>query len=311
MRSITLAAMYVLLPSALAAQPMCAIDMGSNSFRRILGSFASGKYTQAVEVVTVGVGDDLAVHGRISDSKLAEIERTLSRFKASCDKAGAARIAAIGTAAFREAPNAGAVVQLSARLGIPMEVATERRESELAYLVGSLGRDGYAVIDNGSRSIELVARENGEYRYLVFNLGYRVAYEQFFARASDGMAASHAFAERLKQEASRAPFMKGKQRLVGVEFGDMTEVLFPRAPLERRVLTLDALKARLRQVVGAGPNTFAAFKKRKDIDRALPRLVVAVSMMEAFGYTELELTERELGAGLIVEAGLQAGRSGR
>ena len=40
-----------------------------------------------------------------------------------------------------------------------MEIATEKRESELAYLVGSLGRDGYAVIDNGSRSIELVAKE--------------------------------------------------------------------------------------------------------------------------------------------------------
>ena len=29
---------------------------------------------------------------------------------------------------------------------------------------------------------------------------------------------------------------------------------------------------------------------------------MAVSMLEAFGYTQLELTERELGAGLIVEA---------
>jgi exopolyphosphatase/pppGpp-phosphohydrolase len=310
MRTIAVA-MCLLLPSAAAAQPICAIDMGSNSFRRILGSFANGKYTQTVDVVTVGVGDDLAAHGRISDAKLVEIERTLSRFKASCDKAGAARISAIGTAAFREAPNANAVVTLAKRLGIPMEVATERRESELAYLVGSLGRDGYAVIDNGSRSIELVARENGEYRYLVFNLGYRVAYEQFFARAADGMSASRALDERLKAEGSRAPFMKGKQKLIGVEFGDMTEVLFARAPLERRVLTLEALKARLRQIVAAGPGAFAALKKRKDIDRALPRLVVAVSMMEALGYTELELTERELGAGLIVEAGLQAVRSGK
>ena len=42
---------------------------------------------------------------------------------------------------------------------------------------------------------------------------------------------------------------------------------------------------------------FKALKKTKDIDRALPRLVVAVSLMEAFGYAQLELTERELGAG--------------
>jgi hypothetical protein len=29
-------------------------------------------------------------------------------------------------------------------------------------------------------------------------------------------------------------------------------------------------------------------------------------MMEAFGYTRMRLTERELGAGLIIEAGLKA-----
>ena len=30
--------------------------------------------------------------------------------------------------------------------------------------------------------------------------------------------------------------------------------------------------------------------------------------MKAFGYTRLELTERELGAGLIIEAGLKAAK---
>ncbi len=41
-----------------------------------------------------------------------------------------------------------------------------------------------------------------------------------------------------------------------------------------------------------------------DIDRALPRLVAAASLMDAFGYSQIELTERELGVGLIIEAGL-------
>jgi hypothetical protein len=141
-----------------------------------------------------------------------------------------------------------------------MEVATERRETELAYLVGSLGRDGYAVIDNGSRSIELVTRENGAYRFVVFNLGYRVAYDMFFASATDPMQAYRAFDARLKQEASRAPFMKGKQTLVGVEFGDMTEILFPPATLEGRVLTLDALERKLREVTTSGPAAFKALK---------------------------------------------------
>jgi len=285
---------------------ICAIDMGSNSFRRIAGSFAKGRYAQTIEAVTLGVGDDLAAHGRISDGKLVEIEQTLSRFKDSCARAGTSTITAIGTAAFREAPNAAAVVTIAARLGIPMEIATERRESELAYLVGSLGRDGYAVIDNGSRSIELVARDRGAYRYVVFNLGYRVAYESFFSEATDAMQASRAFDTRLKQEAARAPFMKGQQKLVGVEFGDMVDVLFAPGALEGRVLTLQALQDKLLEITTGGPGAFATLKRKQNIDRALPRLIVAVSMMEAFGYAQLELTERELGAGLIIEAGLQS-----
>ena len=54
---------------------MCAIDMGSNTFRRIVGAFENGRYVQsAIEKRTLGVGDDVAAHGRISDAKLAEIK---------------------------------------------------------------------------------------------------------------------------------------------------------------------------------------------------------------------------------------------
>jgi exopolyphosphatase/pppGpp-phosphohydrolase len=296
----------LLTTSSGSPRQMCAIDMGSNNFRRIIGSLANGQYVQTIETLRLGVGDDLAAHGRISEPKLVEIEKALSGFKLSCDRAGASPAIAVATAAFRDAPNTDVVIKMAARLGIAMEVATERRESELAYLVGSLGRDGYAVIDNGSRSIELVARENGAYRFSVFNLGYRVAYEKFFAPATDALEAYQAFDARLKQEWSRALFMKGKQKLVGVEFGDMTEVLFPPAKLEGRVLTLQALKDKLREVTTVSPDGFEALKNKKDIDRALPRLVVAVSMMETFGYSQMELTERELGAGLIIEAALKA-----
>ena len=163
-------------PATGAPAPICAIDMGSNTFRRIVGVFENGRYEQRhLEKKTLGVGDDVARHGRISDAKLAEIDEALAGFKASCARDGAPRVVAIGTAAFREAPNRARASEIAARLGITMEIATEQRESELAYLVGSLGRDGYAVIDNGSRSIELVSRESSAPRYLVFNLGYRLA----------------------------------------------------------------------------------------------------------------------------------------
>jgi len=284
---------------------MCAIDMGSNSFRRIVASFEQGRYTQTgIEKATMGVGDDLTRNGRISDAKLSEIERVLAAFVASCKKDGVTTAVAVGTAAFRDAPNGGHVVDIAARLGIRMEIASERRESELAYLVGALGRDGYAVVDNGSRSIELVSREGGVHRYLVVNLGYRVAYERFFAPTDDPAAASIAFRDRLREESSSARFVTGKKKLVGVEFGDMADVLFPAAELEGRIFTLETLKRRLTEITSSGAE-FSALKQKKGIDTALPRLVVAVFVLEEFGYSQLELTERELGSGLIIEAGMK------
>lgn len=309
-RSLTLLLPLTLMLTAGAAKaqaPVCAIDMGSNSFRRIVGSFENGRYEQRpIEKRTLGVGDDVARHGRISDAKLAEIGETLKAFKASCDKDGATPVVAIGTAAFRDAPNGARAIEVAKKLGIAMEIATEKRESELAYLVGSLGRDGYAVIDNGSRSIELVAKETGRPpQYLVVTLGYRVAYETVFAAAADPAAASLAFRNRLQPAAEKTPFMKGKAKLVGVEFGEMADLLFAPAPIEGRVFTLQQLKGKLEEITTAGPKAYAALKKTKDIDRALPRLAAAAYLTEVFGYTRLELTERELGSGLVIEAGMK------
>ena len=282
---------------------MCAIDMGSNSFRRIVGTFEAGRYVEtSIESKTMGVGDDVEKHGRISDAKLGEIEQTLLAFAAACRQDGVSAPVGVGTAAFRNAPNGGRVIEIARLAGVRMEIASEQRESELAYLAGSLGQAGHAVIDNGSRSIELVATSGGLLQHHVFNLGYRIAYEEFFARAEEPAVAIAAFRARLVQEAEQAPFMKGHSRLVGVEFMEMADVLFQPVP-DGHSYSLADLKGRL-DAIASKPTEFEQLKRTKDIDRALPRLVVAVTLMERFGYAGLSLTSRQLGTGLIIEAGL-------
>ena len=69
-------------------------------------------------------------------------------------------------------------------------------------------------------------------------------------------------------------------------------------------MTLQELNQRLHQITISGDHEFQVLRKRKDIDRAFPRVVVAVSLAEGFGYPRFELTDRELGAGLIIEAGM-------
>lgn len=304
---VVLLLMAVAACSSTATQSMCAIDMGSNNFRRIVGTFAAGRYVEtAIDSKTMGVGDDVEKHGRISDAKLAEIEQTLVAFAAACRAEGASAPVAVGTAAFRNAPNGARVIEIATRAGVRMEIASEQRESELAYLVGSLGQAGHAVIDNGSRSIELVAMADGGLQHHVFNLGYRIAYEEFFARAAEPAAAIAAFRARVLHEAEQAVFMSGHSRLVGVEFMEMAEVLFEPVP-DGHSYSLANLRERL-EAIASKPAEFEQLKRTKDTDRALPRLVVAVTLMERFNYSELVLTSRQLGTGLIIEAGLSTNR---
>ena len=69
--------------------PACVIDMGSNTFRRIVASFANGRYVQKnVEKRTLGVGDDLARHGKISDQKLVENRRRAGRLRCRVPQGG-------------------------------------------------------------------------------------------------------------------------------------------------------------------------------------------------------------------------------
>ncbi len=286
----------------------CVIDMGSNSFKRIIGSFEDGRYAQLpLARKTLGVGDDLSLHGRISETKLAEIEQALAEFKSDCAREGIAEVRAIGTAAFREAPNAGRVVEIAAKLGIPMEIASEEREAKLAYLVASLGQDDFAVVDNGSRSIELASKVAGQpIRFSVFNLGYRVAYSTFFEKATSPRVAIDAMRDALRPEVEKSSFMRGKAKLVGVEYEELAEVLFPPANTEGRIISRGELFDKLEEIAGATPEEFESMKRVRDIDRALPRLVVAALLVDTFGYAGIELTERELGTGLIIEAGMQS-----
>ena len=302
---------FVLLTSiachASPPQPMCVVDMGSNSFRRIVGTFAGGKYSeQAIDAHTMGVGDDVEKNvGRISDAKLKQVGEMLTRFSADCAAAGvASQPIAVGTAVFRDASNAKDVIDIAAKAGVKMEIATEERESQLAYLVGSLGADGYAVIDNGSRSIEFVAKPAGAFEHRVYTLGYRIAYQRFFDTNTHPREGIAAFRRALMERVPELSFMRGQKTLVAVEFMEMAEVLFKPVP-DGHVFTLDELKARLDAIAALPDAEVKAFNAIEDLDRALPRLVTAVTAMEALGYREMQVTSRQLGTGLIIEAGLR------
>jgi exopolyphosphatase/guanosine-5'-triphosphate,3'-diphosphate pyrophosphatase len=163
---------------------VCAIDMGSNSFKLMLGEMKEGKYVQHHFTKNkLDVGDDMSKTGVISPPKLKEIRQTLEKYLEVCESKGIQTRVAVATAAFREAKNQSEVVEIGKSLNLPLEIASEERESQLAYLVATLGQRNFAVIDNGSRTIELVTYSARGYQWGIFHLGYRIAFQQFFQPA--------------------------------------------------------------------------------------------------------------------------------
>ena len=301
--------MPLLFPSsALSADTgvFCAIDMGSNNFKLILGEMKGGKYLQHYFTKNrLGVGDDMSKTGEISPGKLMEIRQTLQEYSRFCDGKGIQARAAVATAAFREAKNQQAVAEIAKSLQLPLEIASEERESQLAYLVGTLGQRDFAVIDNGSRTIELVTYSSNGYQWSVFHLGYRIAFQQFFQPAATFADAHDQFRGAIAPHLLRADFMKSRRGYAGVEMEDVARYILSQDRVDGVRISLDTISGKIAALRNLSAADFSELKKMKNIDEVLPRLVVLEQTLMTFGYREIQVFERELGVGLIVEKSIQ------
>jgi exopolyphosphatase/pppGpp-phosphohydrolase len=284
---------------------VCAIDMGSNTFKLILGEMKGGKYLQHHFTKNrLGVGDDMSKTGMISPPKLKEIRQTLEKYLEVCDSNGIQTRSAVATAAFREAKNQGEVVEVAKSLNLPLEIASEERESQLAYFVGTLGQRNFAVIDNGSRTIELVTSSGSGYQWSVFHLGYRIAFQQFFQPARTFAEANDRYRQALAPNLFSASFMKNRDGYAGVEMEGVARYLLSQDRVDGVLISLDTVSRKIAELRAMSEVEFSQLKNVKDIDEILPRLVVLEQTLITFGYREIQVFERELGVGLIVEKGI-------
>jgi Ppx/GppA phosphatase family len=284
---------------------VCAIDMGSNSFKLILGEMKEGNYVQHHFTKSrLGVGDDMSKTGVISPPKLKEIRQTLQDYLAVCDAKGIRTRSAVATAAFREAKNQGDVIEIAMSLNLPLEIVSEERESQLAYLVGTLGKQNFAVIDNGSRTIELVTRAASGYQWNVFHLAYRIAFQRFFEPAKTFAEADDGYRQVSAPHLLSADFMKNRDRYTGVEMKDAARYLLSQDQVDGVLISLDMVSRKLAALRAMPEVEFSQLKKVENIDEILPRLVVLEQTLIIFGCRAIQVFERELGVGLIVEKGV-------
>jgi exopolyphosphatase/guanosine-5'-triphosphate,3'-diphosphate pyrophosphatase len=142
------------------------IDIGSNSVRLVVFDGPErAPLPRFNEKVMCGLGRDLNITGRLSDSGMKETLRTMQRFGVLLRQLGVERPKAVATAALREAENGREfVAELERVCDLSIDVLSgedEARYSALGVLSGLPEADG-VVGDLGGGSLELVSVAKGE-----------------------------------------------------------------------------------------------------------------------------------------------------
>lgn len=150
------------------ANPLAAIDIGSNSIRLIIAEgLRDGKYRILDdEKDTARLGAHLAESGRLSPAAVERSLETLRRMKKIVDGYQVGRVRAIATCAVREAEDGAEFCRrVQEEIGLEIEVVSAKQEGKLAFLSVQRHFDLSAIdvitADIGGGSTEIVAASGG------------------------------------------------------------------------------------------------------------------------------------------------------
>jgi exopolyphosphatase/pppGpp-phosphohydrolase len=291
---------------------VCAVDMGSNTFKFIAAEIKNGKYLQYSDVrKTAGVGDDLKLseqktgHKQISEAKLKEIISLLSGFQDECERrTGSRKLNAIATAAFREAENINMISEQLQKQEIEMKVLTAEEESAYAYEAATLGAEGFAVVDLGSRTTEFVIKAGDTYRWVEIPIGYKVAWDEFYEKTAEFNQAVVAHLKRLKELVGEKEkeILNSHHELMMIEVGETSSYVLgiPQDQIEGKIVTRAQTQKTLKELLAMNANSFANVKKNfKDAPKVLPRLVFIDYLLAQTHHDRFIGTDRELNVGIV------------
>ena len=142
---------------------MAIIDLGSNSWRLVVFSYAPGEWWKRTDELyeTVRIGAGLGATGRLGDEAIARGLETLSVFQRFCVASGLGRedVHAVATSAIRDASNGEEFLRTARDAsGIEIEVLSAEDEARYGYVAAvntSTLTDG-VVLEIGGGSMQLI-----------------------------------------------------------------------------------------------------------------------------------------------------------
>ena len=149
----------------LDAEPrqVAVIDLGSNSWRLVVFSYAPGGWWKRTDELyeTVRIGEGLEASGKLSDEAMDRGIETLSVFARFCraNHLSGNQVLAIATSAIRDATNReDFIVRAERETGVRIEVLSARDEAYYGYVaaINTTTLSDGAVVDLGGGSMQLV-----------------------------------------------------------------------------------------------------------------------------------------------------------
>lgn len=145
--------------------PVAVIDIGTNTLRLLIGSFAKGKVIRIASLRSVTrLGQNLQTTGKLSGNNIDNSVASLVTFKEIGDRYGVRDYKAVGTSALREAANSREFLdEVKKSTGISVEVISGDREAELTIKgivagteIGDNPEDPSLILDIGGGSTEWI-----------------------------------------------------------------------------------------------------------------------------------------------------------
>ncbi len=173
------------------AQPLAAVDLGSNSFRLLIAREEGG---QIVPISTHREGVRLAAgldrDSALSQAKIEEACEALMRFRERLASIPASRVRAVATSTYRVATNRDALLRASVdALGLPIDIISGPEEARLIYLGCAhtlpWSEQERLIVDIGGGSTEFIVGRRYEPELTEsFQLGAVTLSQHFFPGAT-------------------------------------------------------------------------------------------------------------------------------
>jgi exopolyphosphatase/guanosine-5'-triphosphate,3'-diphosphate pyrophosphatase len=299
---------------------LAVIDLGSNSFRLVVFTWAPGSWWKRTDEIyePVRIGAGLDSSGALQPEPMERALETIELYAHFCRATGVDDVRALATSAIREATNRDAFLRLARRRSrIPVEVLSWEAEARYGYLaaVNSTTLANGVTLDLGGGSLQLVnvadrhAQESGSWR-----LGAVRMTERFLPDERARPKQLTALRTHVETELGAAPWLtrrtgsQSRRRLVGI--GGSVRNLAVAAQLaaglpsygvqgfELSLGALDELIARLATLPASRRRTVPGIKPDRG-DLILAAAVVIKSVLEVGEFEAIEATQAGMREGVF------------